>query len=63
MTGLPKVLAVSVFLFVISLLGRAEETMAQEATLRIKARVLAKSLFFPNGQCPPEQGCGFAVLT
>jgi hypothetical protein len=39
MTGFPKVLAVSVFLFVVSPPGRAEETMAQEATLRIKARV------------------------
>ena len=39
MTGFPKVLAVSVFFFVVSLPGRAEETMAQEASLRIKARV------------------------
>jgi hypothetical protein len=39
MTGFPKVLAVSVFFFVVSLPGCAEETMAQEATLRIKARV------------------------
>ena len=39
MTGFSKILAVSAFLCAVSPPGRAEEPIAQEATLRIKTRV------------------------
>jgi len=39
MTGFSKILAVSVLLCAVSAPGRAEEPVAQEATLRIKTRV------------------------
>jgi hypothetical protein len=39
MTGFSKILAVSAFLSVVSVHGRAQEPVAQEATLRIQTRV------------------------